>query len=157
MNCLATWRQHSQTRDAVPPVPGCGGCPAREDDELERVTCWRGYRVQGWGWGAPRLLRPRHRGLCTSPAPLTWRRASRNPRGSAALIWVQTRCGDGGGAGKLRSPGRPAQPRLPVPARAGRARSQPRLEKGRWLRVTSGPGGGQTAFPGVISHLQGFS
>lgn len=124
VNCLATWRQHSQTRDAVPRVPGCGGCPAREDDVLERVTCWRGCRVQGWGWGAPRLLPPRHRGLCTSPAPLTWRRASRNPRGSAALIWVQTRCGGGGGRGScvalaaLRSPASLSQP-----GRGGRAAS----------------------------------
>lgn len=38
---------------------------------LERVTLQRGYQVQGWGWGAPRLLRPRHHGLRTSPAPLT--------------------------------------------------------------------------------------
>lgn len=50
-----------------------------------------------------------------------------------------------------------AQHRPPVPSRAGRARSQARLEKGRWLRVTSGPGVEQTDFPGVIFHLQGFS
>lgn len=125
---------------------------------LERVTLWRGCQVQGWGWGAPRLLRPRHRDLCTSPAPLTWplrvtQSGKRCPYLGADPVLRR--------AGKLRGPGGytalAAQPRPPVPARAGRARSQARLEKGRWLRVTSGPGGGQTDFPGVISHLQGFS
>lgn len=118
-------------------VTGCGGCPARKDDMVERVTCWRGCRVQGWRWGAgepppPRSDRASPRSPHLPRAALTWPAARHTVLpGSAVLIWAQTRCS--GGWGKLRGRGRPAQLRPPVPARAGRARSQPRLEKERWL------------------------
>lgn len=124
-DCLATPR-----RCLLGPrtAPGCGGCPARKGVPQERV------RGAGWGWGAPLLLLRRHHGLRTSPVPLTWLpRVTPVARKHCPYL----------GADPVRDC--LGQPRPSVPAREGRSvtlRREPPFS-----------GGGQTAFPGVISYL----
>lgn len=143
--------KYSRPQGAVPRAPdGCQavpeGCPAR------KVTCWRGCRarrVRRGGGGIPARSSRVTEVPAPPPSPLTCPLRVTQAAGKRCPYL---------GADLVRQLPDATPPSCPSQAGTGPAASHIlRWDAGSGSPHESELGGGQTAFPGVISHLQGFS